>query len=88
MGNNNICSCVSNNMAINNKLNPCPACQGNGKFRHFTNVFEDKAKYTPCTMCDGQEHLSDEQYNKFSQAELDQMKTRWEYNHKPRLGEE
>ena len=86
MGNNNTRSCVSNDMAINNKLNPCPACQGNGKFRHFTNVFEDKAEYSKCTMCDGQEHLSDEQYSKFSQADLNQMKTRWEYNHKPHLG--
>ena len=73
-------------MKTNNKLNICPACLGNGKFRHFTNVFEGKAKYTECTMCDGQEHLSDDQYSKFSQAELDQMKTRWEYNHKPHLG--
>ena len=73
---------------INNKINPCPACQGNGKFRYFTNVFEDKAEYTECTMCDGQEHLSDEQYNKFSQTDLDQMATRWEYNHKPHLGKD
>tara|TARA_R100000742_G_C4271296_1_gene90183 strand:+ start:342 stop:659 length:318 start_codon:yes stop_codon:yes gene_type:complete len=70
-------------MAVEKQLNPCPACQGNGKFRYFTNVHEDKAQYTICTMCNGQEHLSDDHYKQFSQAELDQMETRWEHNHKP-----